>query len=273
VRAALALASATAAPLFDEFADCKQRLDAWLRREKGLPLKEARRPLILEALRACQLSLAPAQSSYTAEDASTGGSSLSAASGLESGDVDGDEQCGGEEQKEAGGTEEWRLNERLWLACQLGDEDVVSSAIADGALVNSVDETGWGALHFAASENRNAVIQTLLMHKGANASVADAWGMTPLMIAAGKGFTLAVEQLLILGQCDVQAREASQGSTALHFAAANNHADTAAVLFLHGADIAAADVRGRTPEECARLRVRCNIMCAVSCNSCDGCAC
>jgi hypothetical protein len=146
------------------------------------------------------------------------------------------------------------LAERLWLACQLGDEVVARSAIDQGAHVNCADENGWTALHFAASANQHSIIQLLLMEAGADPEVPDTTGVTALMLAASRGFTLAVEQLLVVGQWqNVNSREKVLGLTALHLAAANDHAHTLRPLYIYGADLWAKDFAGRTPEMCALL--------------------
>jgi len=226
-------------------------LDAWLQREKGVRLKEARRPLILEALEACQpSSLAPPCSRPPGVDApehvsAANGSALSAPDGGGGKGVEGDSG-----DRAALSREE--LNERLWLACELGNKEVAAEAIAEGADVTSCDQLGFTALHYAASNNQIALLQLLLQEPGVNASAADDSGVTPLMVAASKGFTLAVEYLLVVGQRDVNARERCEGFTALHLAAANNHAESAARLYLYGADLAVRDFSGRDPETCAR---------------------
>lgn len=132
------------APADVSLPECWQTLDAWLRREKGVALKEARRPLILEALQACQL-FSSARPTHDLPHITAAHTNVSA------------EQGEGGPQGWSGRVEE--LNERLWLACQIGDVGVVNSAIADGAQIYSADEHGWTALHFAASANHNAVLQ------------------------------------------------------------------------------------------------------------------
>ena len=227
-----------------------QALDAWLRREKGVELTAASRDLILEALEACRF---PDLSAAHPALRSLRRPSVEVRMNANDDAVEGIEVTDGASEN-GGSMEVPDLNERLWLACQLGDEEVVDSAIADGAQVNGADETGWSALHFAASANQIAVIQTLLMDKGADAEAQDNAGVTPLMVAAISGFTLATEQLLVVGESSANAHETTHGLTALHLAAANNHFDTAVVLYLHGGDMFAEDFYGRTPEMSARFK-------------------
>ena len=234
-------------------------MDAWLQREKGIGLKDARRPLILEALQACQPA-SPALSCSRppgarelehAKPAQQDGGDGESGGGGEGGDEDG----GG---AGAGALSQEELNERLWLACEVGNKQVAMEAIAEGADVTSSDQLGWTPLHYAASCNQIALLQLLLLNPAANASAADDSGITALVVAASSGFTLAVEYLLVAGQGrgaggdDVNVREACEGFTALHLAAANNHAETAARLYMYGADLAVTDFWGRDPETCAR---------------------
>jgi hypothetical protein len=233
-------------------------LDAWLQREKGIGLKDARRPLILEALQACQ----PASFALSCSRP-PGARELERAKPAQQDGGDGESGGGGGGDEDGGGAgagalSQEELNERLWLACEVGNKQVAIEAIAEGADVTSSDQLGWTPLHYAASRNQIALLQLLLLNPAVNASAADDSGITALMVAASSGFTLAVEYLLVAGQGrgagegDVNVREACEGFTALHLAAANNHAETAARLYLYGADLAVTDFWGRDPETCAR---------------------
>jgi hypothetical protein len=107
---------ANAAPeqrkLFSRFA---QEMDEWLRKERGVSLKNSNRSTILECIehfrqpRERPESQRPPPPSIDNREGSntTSGRALT---------VD-------------------ELNERMWLACQLGDEDIVCQAVADGAEV------------------------------------------------------------------------------------------------------------------------------------------
>jgi len=246
-----------------QFASLAQKLDAWLQRERGVPLREARRPLILEALHACQrrppssdgdsvATTHEAEEAVEEQDAGPerAGEEEDACRGRPADEKDQDRERAG---KSGSRLDVEECNEVLWLACQVGDVGVVKSAIADGAHVNSADDRGWTALHFATNANQIAVIQSLLVDLGADAGAADESGVTPLMLAADHGFGLAVEQLIIVGSSDTNSREKEQGLTALHLAAARGHTDTACTLYLHGANLAALDSAGRRAEECAEL--------------------
>jgi ankyrin repeat protein len=70
-------------------------------------------------------------------------------------------------------------------------------------------------------------------------------GMTPIMSAASQGRAVDVKQLLSMG-ADPNKRGASE-RTALQYAVAGNHGETALALLAGGADIDAADNSGLTP--------------------------
>ena len=106
-----------------------------------------------------------------------------------------------------------------------------------------------------------------LLARGANISLANTRGVTPLMAAAGlgsvdadtRGFYLSedVEQraiaslrLLVKAGGDVNARD-NRGLTPLHEAARWGWNDVVRFLVEHGADLAAKDARGNTPVESA----------------------
>ena len=215
-----------------------QVLDEWLLLERGVSLRHAKRPIILEALQACQ----PTSFSQNGKG-----------SVLDSKGTEEEQRHDIERKKEESTVQD--LNEGLWLACQIGDAEAARGAIEQGAHVNCADEHGWTALHFAANANQISVIQLLLMEKGADPELSDTTGVTALMLAASHGFTLAVEQLLVVGQCqNVNVHETVLGLTAAHLAAANNHVYTLRPLYMHGADLLAKDFSGRTPEMCARLK-------------------
>jgi len=179
-------------------------LDEWLQRQKGIGLKDARRPLILEALQACQpasptlfCSRPPSARELEHAKPAAPASREDGGDGESGGGDGGDEDGGG---GGGGALSQEELNERLWLACEVGNKLVAICAIAEGADVTSSDQLGWTPLHYAASRNQIALIQLLLLNPAVNASAVDDSGVTALMVAASCGFTLAVEYLLVVGQ-------------------------------------------------------------------------
>ena len=108
----------------------------------------------------------------------------------------------------------------------------------------------------------------LLLAKGANLSLANTRGITPVMAAAGLGSTDAdtrgiyttddVQQrsiesltLLLAAGADINAKDGTRGLTPLHEAARWGWNDVVRFLVEHGANLDAKDSRGMTPVDSA----------------------
>eukprot|EP00051_Salpingoeca_urceolata_P019923 m.294560 g.294560 ORF g.294560 m.294560 type:complete len:1550 (+) comp19504_c0_seq2:170-4819(+) len=76
-------------------------------------------------------------------------------------------------------------------------------------------------------------------------------GLDDLLVAAERGDTRTVVEILNTQQCDVNCRDVA-GYTPLHYAASGGHQDTVALLLEHGADVNAVQpTKGQTPLHCA----------------------
>jgi len=126
--------------------------------------------------------------------------------------------------------------------------------------------TGATPLLRAAKAGDVAAVKLLLAH-GADVTLPNRYGDTPLMAAAGLGSTKvdtrgkyktqeeAVQtiDLLVAAGADVNAKD-RQGDTALHGAAAWGWDDVVRCLALHHADLLAKDAHGMTPADSAMGR-------------------
>jgi ankyrin repeat protein len=74
--------------------------------------------------------------------------------------------------------------------------------------------------------------------------------VTPLHIAAGRGYRTIVELLLRHG-ADPNAKDRN-GNTPLHYVAHSYMSDLVCLLLSHGADPAQKNAQGKTPEDVAR---------------------
>ncbi|KAL7750935.1 hypothetical protein RI367_003514 [Sorochytrium milnesiophthora] len=116
----------------------------------------------------------------------------------------------------------------LWKACYHGHVEVVKPLTAAGANPNYQDKQGWTPTHTAAARAHTAVVSWLLGHTYADVNIKNAFGSTPLMVAAAKGAVDIVRQLLDRG-ADPLIRN-SLGECAYDIAAACSNVQTALLL-------------------------------------------
>jgi uncharacterized protein len=102
------------------------------------------------------------------------------------------------------------------------------------------------------------MVEQLLKH-GATVDARNFCGQTPLMLAVKSGYVHIAEVLLAAG-ASVSAVCSESGSTALHYAAASNDADTLKLLLERGADATVVDADGDLP-----LHVACKLNNAEVC--------
>ena len=122
----------------------------------------------------------------------------------------------------------------LW-AVHNSSDDIARALIAAKASVDVANDYGITPL-LEASRTGDAAMMELLLQAGANPSLAHPEGQTPLLAAARSGSVPAVRLLLARG-VDVNAAEAGQQTTALMWAAAENHLDVVELLIEAGADV------------------------------------
>ncbi len=138
----------------------------------------------------------------------------------------------------------------LMFSAIKGDPATVAALLAAGADVNAVGSNGWSAMMVAAVKGHGEIIADLTKHN-ANPNAADVYGWTPLMRAAHEAREQSVDALLRCEDIDLHVVD-DHGATALHHAARGGHAAIAERLVSSGANVAARDVKGKTPIDLAR---------------------
>jgi len=133
----------------------------------------------------------------------------------------------------------------LHRAAQADDLAAARRLLAEGADAKAVNRYGVTPLSLAATNGSASMIESLLKH-GADPNFALPGGETPLMTASRTGRVSAVRALLAAG-AKVEAKEPRFGQTAVHWAAAEGHAEVVAELIRAGADFRIRLDSGFTP--------------------------
>ncbi len=123
----------------------------------------------------------------------------------------------------------------LLAAAQAGSVAKVSSAIKQGANVDTADAFGWTPLIWACSSGHIEVAQVLLNAK-ADVNLAQKDGRTPLMKAAERGHANIARMLVTTSGIDLNQND-SYGRTALSYAKdkRSGHENVASILTMAGA--------------------------------------
>jgi Ankyrin repeats (3 copies) len=147
-------------------------------------------------------------------------------------------------------SDDYPENSPIHRAAKTGSLDAARALIqADPALVNARNAFGVTPLYLAAGANQPAVAK-LLIEAGADINAKSSVGQSPLAAASALGHAEIVKLLLANG---ANVNDHSKFTpTPLQAAAANGHKDVVEVLLAHGADVAAKDIRGRTALQWAR---------------------
>ncbi|KAI4161142.1 MAG: hypothetical protein L6R39_000102 [Caloplaca ligustica] len=101
-------------------------------------------------------------------------------------------------------------------------------------------------IHWAISNNHQAIVDLLISRKDFDADVQDGSGWTLLMIASSLKEGDALVDLLLSKDADVNMTNFN-GQTALHFCASKNNLDTARKLIAHKASARVKDKRQQLP--------------------------
>lgn len=123
----------------------------------------------------------------------------------------------------------------LLNASHQGHAQVARVLLKAGALVDNPDLMGWTSLMWASYKNRPDVVDELLEYKAHINIVGEEDGLTPLIIASGRGYIEIVQKLLAAG---AQVNTADKfGSTALIWAARKGYLQIIEELLNSGAEL------------------------------------
>lgn len=121
----------------------------------------------------------------------------------------------------------------LWAA-HWNDAETAELLLKAGADANAVNDFKMTPLNQACINGSDELVR-LLLKSGANPNTPTATGETPLMTCAKTGALDAVRRLVEFGAA-IEAKEPTQGQTALMWAAAEHHADVVKALLDAHAD-------------------------------------
>ena len=136
----------------------------------------------------------------------------------------------------------------LMWAAEEGRLDIIGALLSAGAKLDVQNNRGGSALMWAIYEKKTDAA-ALLVKAGANTNLQNDQGLTALLMAAGTGDVASVKMFLrIKGQNRPNVNAADKtGSTPLHAACQNRHADVVKLLLRNGARTNVKDGRGFTP--------------------------
>ena len=117
----------------------------------------------------------------------------------------------------------------IYLAARAKDVILVTCLLRKGADVSISNEHGFTPVHIAALKEQTAIIDKLLTHDMTLLNKPDHFGFTPLHRVAQTGLFYAVKMLTSYEQCDIGAKN-DDGKTALDLAKSDDHTDIVQLL-------------------------------------------
>jgi uncharacterized protein len=126
------------------------------------------------------------------------------------------------------------LNTTLLIeVCKIGNLELTTKLINNGALLDLTDDNNAPALNWAAYHNHIEIVK-LLIDCGANINIANRNGCAALFFAAREGY-MEIAKLLVNGGANIDVQN-TNGNTALILAAFHKHTDIVKLLIDCGAD-------------------------------------
>lgn len=134
---------------------------------------------------------------------------------------------------------------KLIVAAQAGDAAGVSKAIAAGEKLDASSRGGMTALHWAAKNGSQEIVEILLANE-ADPNAGNKVGKTPIAMAAESGHMAVLQELVARGG-KIDTTDEIGGTPLLWAAALSKKPETVAYLIEQGADVNVIDSNGMTP--------------------------
>ena len=137
----------------------------------------------------------------------------------------------------------------LHSAAGAGDTATISQLLDEGCEINVLKD-GWTALQMAVMLNQLPAAQ-LLLNRGADPSIPNSLGITPIIMASGNEESLPLLRLLIEAGAELDTAQPQTGRTGFHEACIKGNAGCAEALARAGCNVSLRDLDGKTGRECA----------------------
>lgn len=90
----------------------------------------------------------------------------------------------------------WEHKYRLHYACYEGDVETVKKLLDSGVSPNEPDDSSWLPLHYCAFYNKFEICEILMLHPITNVNMTNKTGATALHFAALNGHDMLIELML-----------------------------------------------------------------------------
>lgn len=150
----------------------------------------------------------------------------------------------------------------LFTAAEKGHLDVVKELLqySTKESIATKNKSGFDALHIAASQGHQAIVQVLLDFDPGLSKTVGPSNATPLISAATRGHTVVVNELLSKDSSLVESSR-SNGKNALHLAARQGHTEIVKILLDRDPQLARrTDKKGQTSLHMAVKGVSCEVV-------------
>ena len=139
------------------------------------------------------------------------------------------------------------------IACIMKDDpnelqSILSSSQGE-QLINAVNKTGWGLIHYSSVYGKDKTLKHLL-NQGANLNITTEDDWTPLSLASANSQAACLT--LLLKSSGIQVNKMTRRGAALHIAVENNNLDIVSLLLNSGASTQLENSKGKIPLELAQ---------------------